>query len=71
MWHGTADLGPRPVLAEPFVNDLTEQIVLSPGQILDLRDEFGSHPMDAAQDERRTKPASARRRDVERHLERR
>jgi hypothetical protein len=34
--HGTADLGRRLVLAETFVDNLAEQIVLGPSQILDL-----------------------------------
>jgi len=33
--------------------------------------EFGPHPMDPAQDERRVEPAVARRRDIERHIRRR
>ena len=56
------------VLAQAFVDDLTEQIVLGPGQEFDLGDELGPHPMDAAQDQRRSEPAVARRRHRERHL---
>jgi len=71
VWHGTADLARRLVLAEPFVDNLAEQIVLGPGQILDLGDELGPHPMDAGQNQRRAEPVAARWRILKRHIGRR
>ena len=69
--YRTADVLRRFVLAQAFVDDLTQQIVLGPGQEFDLGDELGPYPMDAAQDQRRSEAAVARRRDIERHLGRR
>jgi hypothetical protein len=47
------DLAPhlpgRLVLAQPFIDDLGQQIVLGPGKECNLGDELGPHPMDAAQ----------------------
>ena len=43
-----ADVLRRFVLAQAFVDDLTQQIVLGPGQEFDLGDELGPYPMDAA-----------------------
>jgi hypothetical protein len=66
--HGTADLRRRLVLAQPFVDDLTKQVILRPGQVFDFGDKLGTHPMHAAQHERGAKPAVAWRRNVERHI---
>ena len=56
------------VLAQTFVDDLPEQIVVGPGQEFNLGDQLGTHPVQAAEDERRTEAVRARRRDFERHL---
>jgi hypothetical protein len=53
VWHRAADLGRRLVLAQPSVDDLAQQVVIGPGQVFDFGDQFGSHPMHAAQNERR------------------
>ena len=46
--YRTADVRRRLVLAQAFVDDLAQQIVLGPGQEFYFRDQFGPHPMDAA-----------------------
>ena len=38
----------RLVLAQAFIDDLAQQVVLRPAQVLFLRDQLGPHPMDAA-----------------------
>jgi hypothetical protein len=68
MRHRAADFGRRLVFAQAFINDLPQQIVVGPGEKFDFGDEFGPHPMHAAEDERRAEAAGARRRDFERHL---
>jgi hypothetical protein len=67
MRHRTAHLGRRLVLTQAFVNNLAQQVVVGPGEILDLGDQFGPHPMHAAEDERRSEAGGARRRHLERH----
>jgi hypothetical protein len=60
--YRTADVRGGFVLAQAFVDDLTQQIVLGPGQEFDLGDQFRPYPMDAAQDQRRSKAAQDRER---------
>jgi hypothetical protein len=36
--HGTANFRGRLILAQPFIDDLAEQVVIGPGQIFDLGD---------------------------------
>jgi len=49
FWRRAAvDLGRRLVLAQTLIDDLAQQIVLRPGQVFDLGNEFGPHPMRAA-----------------------
>ena len=45
MRHGTAYLDGRLVLAQPFIDDLAQEIVFGPGQEFDLGDQLGPHPM--------------------------
>jgi hypothetical protein len=62
MRHLTTHLGHRLVLAQSLINDLAQQVVVGPGEIFDLGDELGPHPMHAAENERRAEAAAARRR---------
>jgi hypothetical protein len=39
------------ILAQTFVDDLAQQIVIGPGQELDLGHQLGPHPMHAAEDQ--------------------
>jgi hypothetical protein len=59
MRHLTTHLGHRLVLAQSLT---AQQVVVGPGEIFDLGDELGRHPMHAAENERRAEAASARRR---------
>jgi hypothetical protein len=43
--HRTADVARRLVLAQALVHDLTQKVVVGPGQKLDLGDQLGPHPM--------------------------
>jgi hypothetical protein len=61
MPHRTAHPGRRLVLAQTLVHDLAQQIVVGPGQKLDLGDHFGPHPMHAAEHQRRSEAAGTRR----------
>ena len=65
--HGTLDLGRIFVFSQTFLSDLTKQVVVCPCQIFDLDDELGPNPVDAAKDERRTKPVRTRWSAIERH----
>jgi hypothetical protein len=69
--YRTADVRGGLVLAQAFVNDLAQQVVLGPREVFHFRDQLGPHPVDAAQDQRRSEAAIARRRNIERHLRRR
>jgi hypothetical protein len=51
MRHRPAHFGRRLILAQTFVDDLAQQIVIGPGQELDLGHQLGSHPMHAAEDQ--------------------
>jgi hypothetical protein len=67
--HVTPHLGRRLVLAQTFVNNLQQQIVVGPGEmIFDFGDQFGPHPMYTAEHQGRAEAAGARRRHVERHF---
>jgi hypothetical protein len=50
-WHVAVHLSRGLVVAQTLIDHLAQQIVLGPGQKLDLRDELGTDPMQAAQDE--------------------
>ena len=63
-----AHLARRLILAQAFVDDLSEQILFRPGQEFHFGDELGPYPMHAAQHERRAEAAAARRRHLERHF---
>jgi hypothetical protein len=65
---GTPHLGRRLVFAQPFIDDLAQQIVFGPGEKFDFGDKLGPHPMHAAENQRRTEASRARRRHVEPHL---
>src|ERR1700730_9327358 len=67
-WHRSANLGRRFVLTQTLVNHLPQQVVFGPGEITDLGDQLGPHPMHAAEHQGRAEPAGARRRDLERHI---
>jgi hypothetical protein len=54
-----AHLGRRLVLAEALVNHLAQEIVVGPGEIFDLGNQLGPHPMHAAEDQRRAEAALA------------
>jgi hypothetical protein len=54
------DLGRSLVLAQTFIDHLTQQVIVTPGQVFDLDDKLRSHPMDAVQDERFAESAFAR-----------
>ena len=45
-----------------------QQIVVGPGQVVDLGDQLRPHPMHAAEHQGETEAAGARRRNVERHF---
>jgi hypothetical protein len=47
--YRTANLRGGLVLAQAFVDDLPQQIVLGPGKKLDLGDQLGADPMHAAE----------------------
>src|SRR5271163_4266273 len=68
MRHRTAHLTRRLVLAQTLVDDLTQQIVVGPGQIFHLGDDLGTHPMHPAEHQRRAETGRARWWHVERHL---
>jgi hypothetical protein len=68
MRHVTPHVPRRLVLAQPFIDDLAQEIILRPGQELDLGDQLRPHPMDPRQNQRRAEPGRARRRHVEQHL---
>src|SRR5689334_5312111 len=63
----TAHFGRRLVLAQTFIDDLTQQIVIGPGEIFHLGDELGPDPMRAAEHKRRSETAAARGRHRKRH----
>ena len=44
-----AHVSSRLVLAQTLIDHLAQQIVLGPGQKLDLHDELGANPMHAAE----------------------
>jgi hypothetical protein len=51
----SANLGRRLVLTQTPVNDLPQQVVVvGPGEVLDLSDKFGPHPMHAAKHQHRS-----------------
>jgi hypothetical protein len=68
MRHRPADLGRGLVLAQSFVHNLAQQVLIGPSEKLDLGDEFGPDPMDAPEHQRRAEAAGARRRRFERHF---
>jgi hypothetical protein len=70
MRHRAADFGRRLVLAQALVNDLPQQVVDRPGKIFDFGDQRGPLPMHAAEHQRPSEAAGARRRHLERHLDR-
>jgi hypothetical protein len=51
MRHRPARFGRRLILAQTFLDDLAQQIVIGPGQELDLGHQLGPHPMHAAEDQ--------------------
>ena len=51
MRHFVPDVGRRFVLAESLIDDLPQKIVAGPGEILDLGDQLGPHPMDTAENQ--------------------
>jgi hypothetical protein len=55
MRHLAPDLGRRLVLAQTLIDRLAKQIVLGPGEKLDLHNELGPHPMHAAENQGRAK----------------
>ena len=63
IFHGAGQL--EPFLAQTVIDDLPQQIVVGPGQKLHFGDELGSHPMHAAEHERRSEATVARRRHRE------
>jgi hypothetical protein len=60
MRHAVAQLGRRLVLTQSLIDELAQQIVFDPGEIFDLGDQFGPHPMHAAQHQRRSGASRAR-----------
>ena len=68
MRRVAAHLGGRLVVAQTLIDDLAQQVVLGPGEKLDLGDELVAHPMDAAEDQRRAEASRPRRRHFERHF---
>src|SRR5215472_13754965 len=68
FWSITPHIGGRLILAQAFIDDLAQQIVAGPGEIFHLNDELGPYPMHAAELERRTEAAVARRRNRKRHF---
>jgi hypothetical protein len=68
MWPLTPDVRCPLIFPQTFVNDLAQQVVFSSGQVFDLSDELGPHPIHAAEDQRQSKAAAARRRQVVRHF---
>jgi len=68
MRHRAPHLGRRLVLAQSLIDDLAQQIVVGPGQKLDLGHQLRPHPMHAAEHQGRSEATGARRRDLERHL---
>jgi hypothetical protein len=38
------------IFAQTLVDDSAQQIIVGPGEILDLRDQLGPHPVYAAED---------------------
>ena len=49
MRHLAAHLGRGLVLPQSFIDHLAQQIVIGPGEKLDLGDELRPYPMDAAE----------------------
>ena len=60
----TLDVASRFVFAQSLIDHLAQQIVFGPGQKLDLGDEFRPHPMDAAENQRRSETVVTRGRDI-------
>ena len=46
--YGAADVLRRLVLAQPFIDDLAQKIVLGPGEVFHFRHQFRPHPVDPA-----------------------
>ena len=44
--YRTANVGSGLVLAQPFIDDLAQQVVLGPGEVFHFRDQFGPDPVD-------------------------
>jgi hypothetical protein len=64
MRHRAAHLDGRLVVTQALINDLTQEVVVGPGQEFDFGDKLGPHPMHAAEHERRSKTGRARRRGI-------
>ena len=45
MRHLAAHFGGRLVLAQALIDDLAQQVVVGPGEILHFGDQLGAHPM--------------------------
>src|SRR5437764_455645 len=69
--YRTADVSSGLVLAQAFIDNLAQKIVLGPGEVFHFRDQFRPHPVDSGQDKRRSEAAVTRRRLVKRHPGRR
>jgi len=61
MRHRPAHLGRRLVVMQTLIDHLPQQVAAGPGEILDLGDQLRPNRMHAAEYERRSEPAGARR----------
>ena len=68
MRQFAAHVGRRLVLAQTFIDHLAQQIVAGPGEIFHFNHKLRPYPMHAAELERRSESAAARRWHRERHF---